>query len=61
MRAVVSLARAMDMTTVAEGVERPEQAELLVAMGCDRAQGYLYSRAVLPEDLVGFLPAVVAS
>jgi EAL domain-containing protein (putative c-di-GMP-specific phosphodiesterase class I) len=41
VRAVVSLARAMDLTTVAEGVER-RRARQLAAMGCDRAQGFLW-------------------
>ncbi|MCB1996369.1 MAG: EAL domain-containing protein, partial [Rhodoferax sp.] len=29
---------------VAEGVETPEQRDLLVAMGCDELQGYLFAR-----------------
>lgn len=44
VRAVVGLARAMEMTAIAEGIEQPEQARLLVEMGCDRGQGYLYGR-----------------
>jgi diguanylate cyclase (GGDEF)-like protein/PAS domain S-box-containing protein len=51
VRAVVGLARAMDLVTIAEGVECPEQAEQLERMGCDRAQGFLYGRAVPPADL----------
>ena len=60
VRAVVSLARAMDMTTVAEGVERPEQARQLAAMGCDRAQGFLWGRAVPATELAHLLPQPVA-
>jgi diguanylate cyclase (GGDEF)-like protein/PAS domain S-box-containing protein len=56
VRAVVSLARAMDLTTIAEGVEREEQAHQLSAMGCDRAQGYLYGRAVPADELAHLLP-----
>ena len=59
VRAVVSLARAMELTTVAEGVERPEQSQQLVAMGCDRAQGYLWGRAVPAEELAPLLPVPV--
>jgi diguanylate cyclase (GGDEF)-like protein/PAS domain S-box-containing protein len=59
VRAVVSLARAMELTTIAEGVEQPEQADQLAAMGCNRAQGFLYSRAVPPEALAPLLPIPV--
>jgi EAL domain-containing protein (putative c-di-GMP-specific phosphodiesterase class I) len=45
--AVIQMARALDMGAVAEGVERPEQAELLRGLGYRRAQGFLYS-APLP-------------
>ena len=36
--------KAFDMTTVAEGVETPEQFEMLAHLGCDQSQGYLHSR-----------------
>jgi EAL domain-containing protein (putative c-di-GMP-specific phosphodiesterase class I) len=41
---ILSLGRHLGLTTVAEGIERPEQRELLVELGCDMAQGYLFSR-----------------
>jgi diguanylate cyclase (GGDEF)-like protein/PAS domain S-box-containing protein len=44
VRSVVELARAMNMKTVAEGIERPEQLSRMMAMGCDFAQGYLLAR-----------------
>jgi EAL domain-containing protein (putative c-di-GMP-specific phosphodiesterase class I) len=39
--AIVRLGHALDLEIVAEGVERPEQLELLVSLGCDLAQGFL--------------------
>jgi EAL domain-containing protein (putative c-di-GMP-specific phosphodiesterase class I) len=48
---VVSLARAFNMKTVAEGVETPEQLQKLRLMKCDQAQGYLFSRPVPASDV----------
>jgi predicted signal transduction protein with EAL and GGDEF domain len=49
---MVDLARTMQMTTIAEGVETVEQAGLLHALGCTAAQGFLWSPAVLPSELI---------
>lgn len=43
---VVELAQKLHMTTVAEGIETPEQAQFLKKIGCDYLQGYLFSRPV---------------
>ncbi|MCA8967792.1 MAG: EAL domain-containing protein, partial [Planctomycetes bacterium] len=42
--AVIRLSHALDKRVVAEGVETAEQRDLLVAMGCDELQGYLFAR-----------------
>ncbi len=46
IRAVVALAGSLGMKTVAEGVSTEEQLELVRALGCDRIQGYIFSRPV---------------
>jgi diguanylate cyclase (GGDEF)-like protein/PAS domain S-box-containing protein len=43
---VIELAHELGMSVVAEGVERSEQAEILRDLGCDFAQGFLWSPAV---------------
>ena len=43
-RAVIELAHNLSMTTVAEGVETPDVLDILRALGCDEAQGYLFAR-----------------
>ncbi len=52
---IISLARAFNMTVVAEGVETEEQLGALWNMGCDQAQGYLLSRPVPSEELAHLL------
>ena len=42
--AIVSLARALNLRTIAEGVERAEERDYLGAIGCDEMQGFLFSR-----------------
>jgi diguanylate cyclase (GGDEF)-like protein len=43
---IISLARAFDMSTVAEGVETHEQLAFLQRAGCTDSQGYLHSRPI---------------
>lgn len=43
VRATVEMARALDLTIVAEGVETPEEFDRVVDLGVDRVQGYLFS------------------
>jgi len=45
VRAVVNIAAERRMTTTAEGVETPQQQQLLRALGCNEMQGYLFSPA----------------
>jgi diguanylate cyclase (GGDEF)-like protein len=49
IRAILSLSRALGMQTVAEGIETPELAQALAALGCTYGQGYSFSRPVDPE------------
>jgi diguanylate cyclase (GGDEF)-like protein/PAS domain S-box-containing protein len=49
--AVIDLAHAHELLVIAEGIETAEQLEVLRAMGCDRAQGYLLGRPMGPDAL----------
>ncbi len=51
MRAVVTLARDLDLQVIAEGIETAEQLECLRALGCDVGQGYYFAR---PLDAAAF-------
>lgn len=52
---IISLARALDLKVIAEGVETPQQAQLLRLLKCDQLQGYLASKPLPAEDAVRFL------
>lgn len=56
VRAVAALARALDMRTVAEGVETTDHLELVAAAGCSEVQGYHFSRPVPATEV----PAAIA-
>ncbi len=51
VRGVLMLANDLGLDVVAEGVETSEQAELLRKLGCRRAQGYLFARAMPGVEL----------
>lgn len=49
VRSIVALAKNLNLTVVAEGVESPEQAQKLLSEGCERMQGFLYDRPLSAE------------
>ena len=55
--AIVELARALHLRTIAEGVETPEQAARLVDWGCELAQGFYYFRPQDAEAIASVLEA----
>ena len=48
VEAIVALARALDLSVIAEGVETPSQLAALRELGCEEIQGFLLSRPVPP-------------
>lgn len=54
-RAIVSMAHALDMSVVAEGVETAAELKMLQALGCDEIQGYLVSRPVPALEAAAFM------
>ncbi|MDK9725966.1 MAG: GGDEF domain-containing response regulator [Sterolibacteriaceae bacterium MAG5] len=51
VRAIIALARSLRLTTVAEGVETGEQRTFLDGAGCNRFQGYFFSRPIDVEAM----------
>lgn len=50
VRSVIGLGHELGIKITAEGVETPEQQAWLVQVGCDRLQGYLFSRPLPPAE-----------
>jgi len=55
--AIISLGRSLKLTVIAEGVETQEQLAFLQAHECDEAQGYYFSRPVVPVQFTLLLEA----
>lgn len=52
---IIGLARTMEFDIVAEGIERPDQLERLLELGCPKGQGFLMSRPLEVPDATAFL------
>ena len=49
--AVISIAKSKKIKTIAEGIENPEQEDILRKAGCDYGQGYYYGKPMPAEEL----------
>jgi len=54
-RALIDLSQGLNMTTVAEGIENEKQLDILLNLGCNFGQGYLFSPPVCLEDAIALL------
>ncbi|WP_119156618.1 EAL and GGDEF domain-containing protein [Caldimonas tepidiphila] len=55
IKAICDLARALNLTVVAEGVEDADTLDLLKRVACDEVQGYLFARPLPLEDVTDYL------
>jgi len=55
VKSIIKMGQNLSMSTLAEGVETQEQAELLRGFGCDIFQGYLFAKPLSKEELSEFL------
>ena len=60
VRSLVSIAKGLDLSLVAEGVESPEALELLWEMGCHGFQGFLLAKPLSAGDFIAFRDRIVA-
>ncbi len=55
VEAVVHLAHALDLRVVAEGVENERQRDILLQLGCDELQGFLFAKPMPPGHLLPWI------
>lgn len=55
VRAILTMARQLDIETLAEGVETPGEAAALTGMGCGHLQGFAVARPMPPDELGGWV------
>ena len=55
VRLIIELGHTLGLNVVAEGVESQHTKEMLLALGCDRAQGYFISRPLPAEEITRWL------
>jgi EAL domain-containing protein (putative c-di-GMP-specific phosphodiesterase class I) len=60
IEATVRVAGSLGMSTVAEGIETEAQAAVVRQLGCEKGQGYLFSRPLPAGDVAGWLGAAQA-
>jgi polar amino acid transport system substrate-binding protein len=51
VKTIINLAQTLDLSVIAEGVEKSEQGLFLKEAKCDKAQGYLYSKPLSKDDV----------
>jgi diguanylate cyclase (GGDEF)-like protein len=56
---ILALGHGLGLRVIAEGIETEAQHARLQMMGCDLAQGYLYSRPLGPDDVIGLLTSAM--
>ena len=54
---IVTLAKSLELTIVAEGIETSEQLDYLRTLSCDSGQGYFFTRSLSVDDIESYITA----
>lgn len=57
---IIALGKRIGLSTIAEGVETPEQLAAIQKMGCDEVQGYLFAKPMPESELLVYLSKQLA-
>jgi diguanylate cyclase (GGDEF)-like protein len=57
-RTIITLAHALELDVIAEGVETPAQLEILRSLGCEYGQGYLFSPPIEGDAVVSYMAKI---
>jgi EAL domain-containing protein (putative c-di-GMP-specific phosphodiesterase class I) len=58
---IIALARGLNADVIAEGIETPEQREMIADLGCRLVQGYLFGRPMPADDAFRFAQRTIAT
>jgi diguanylate cyclase (GGDEF)-like protein len=58
VKAIITLAQSLGLDVIAEGVETPQQVEVLRSLGCEYGQGYYFSRPLDEKAAIDFLKKI---
>lgn len=61
VKTIITIAKSMELTVVAEGVETDEEQEMLKELGCDYYQGFLYEKALPAKKLEALISTKASS
>jgi EAL domain-containing protein (putative c-di-GMP-specific phosphodiesterase class I) len=59
--AIISMARALGLVVIAEGITKQRQVDELLELGCDEGQGFFFARPIAPSQLEALLLAPAAA
>ena len=55
VEAILSVAKTVGLNVVAEGIEEEEQLQVLKDLGCEKGQGYYFSKPTLASECESFM------
>ena len=53
LRAMIAMARALELDVIAEGVETERELSIICGLGCRKIQGYYYGRPMTAQEALG--------